>query len=75
MIGKPVNLEISLTLEFLPLEQARRMILAHPEDRLFFGSDSPWGNPVETLRLLRELDLPAPLLQKILSENAATLFR
>jgi predicted TIM-barrel fold metal-dependent hydrolase len=75
LIGKPVNLEISLTLEFLPLDQVRRMILAHPADRLFFGSDSPWGNPAEPLRVLRELDLPAPLLQKILSENATALFR
>jgi predicted TIM-barrel fold metal-dependent hydrolase len=75
LIGKPINLEISLTLEFLSPEQVRRMILAHPEDRLFFGTDSPWGNPEEPLRVLRELNLPAPLLQKILSGNAAALFR
>lgn len=75
LIGKPVNLEISLTLEFLSPEQVRRMILSHPADRLYFGSDSPWGNPAEALRLLRDLDLPSPLLQKILSSNAACLFR
>lgn len=73
LIGKPVNLEISLSLEFLPRERARRMILAHSPERLFFGSDSPWGNPVESLRLLRDLDLPAALLDAILSGNALRL--
>jgi len=74
LIGKPVNLEMSLSLEFLPRERARRMILAHPPERLFFGSDSPWGNPADTLRLLREMDLPASLLEAILSGNAMRLF-
>ena len=70
LIGKPVNLEISLTVEFLPPEQVRRMILAHPSDRLFFGSDSPWGDPKAALQLLKTLDLPCDLLRKILSDNA-----
>lgn len=75
LIGKPVNLEISLTLEFLPPEQARRMLLAHPADRLYFGSDSPWGNPAESLRILDGLDLPDSLLRRIKSGNALTLLQ
>lgn len=75
LIGKPVNLEMSLTLEFLPPERVRRMILAHPADYLFFGSDSPWGDPAEGLKLLHGLDLPTPLLEKILSGNATALLR
>jgi predicted TIM-barrel fold metal-dependent hydrolase len=75
LIGKPVNLEISLTLEFLSPKQARRMLLAHPADRLYFGSDSPWGNPAESLRLLGELDLPESLLLQMKSGNALALFR
>ncbi len=73
LIGHRINLELSLTLELIPADQARRMILAHPSDCLFFGSDSPWGNPADTLRLLRGLDLPEPLLRKILCENALAL--
>ena len=73
LIGHRVNLELSLTLELIPADQARCMILAHPADCLYFGSDSPWGNPADTLRLLRGLDLPAPLLRKILCENALAL--
>ena len=74
LIGKPVNLEISLSLEFLPREQARRMLMAHPAERLFFGSDSPWGNQTDALSLLRDLELPPARLEAILSGNATRLF-
>lgn len=74
LIGKPVNLEISLTLEFMPHAQAQRMLLAHPANRLFFGSDSPWGDPGDGLKRLRGLELPGTLLRQILSENATALF-
>lgn len=73
LIGRAVNLEISLTLEFLPPERVRRMILVHPADRIFFGSDSPWGNPKDLLAILRGLDLPEALMARILSGNAAAL--
>lgn len=70
LIGREVNMEISLTLELMESERVRRMILAHPADRIFFGSDSPWGNPCRTLALLRSLDLPQSLLENILFRNA-----
>ena len=73
LIGKPVNMEISLTLEFLPPERVRRMVLAHPADRLFFGSDSPWGTPKDLLALVRGLNLPDPLMARLLSGNALQL--
>jgi len=73
LIGKPVNLEISLALEFLPPERVRRMILAHPAGWLFFGSDSPWGNPKDLLAILLGLNLPESLMGKILNGNAEKL--
>lgn len=73
LLGKPVNLEISLTLEFLSRERARKFLFSHPADHLFFGSDSPWGHPGHLLRIIKGLDLPASLLEKLLHANAARL--
>ncbi len=73
LIGKPVWMEISMSLEMLGAERARRMVLAHPADRVLFGTDSPWTGQKETLALLRELRLGDDLERKILSENAAAL--
>jgi predicted TIM-barrel fold metal-dependent hydrolase len=73
LIGKPLMMEISLALEDLPVEVARRMILAHSPDHLLFGTDSPWGEPSEALRRLLALNLDDGLLQKILWGNAARI--
>lgn len=73
LIGRPISLELSLTLECLPPDRVRRMILAHPAECLFFGSDSPWGDPALALGLLRDLELPADRLGQLLGANAGRL--
>jgi predicted TIM-barrel fold metal-dependent hydrolase len=73
LIGKPLTLEISLTLEYLSSEVVRRMILAHPFDRVLFGTDSPWGDSLEALQRLRALELDDVLFRKISWENAMRL--
>lgn len=73
LIGQPVNLEISLTAEFLSPDRVRRMLLNHPQDRLFFGSDSPWGNPAESLGILANLEFPDCFFEKFLYMNASRL--
>ncbi len=74
LIGQPVNLEISLSAEFLSPDRLRRMLLAHPQDRLFFGSDSPWGNPAESLGILNALNFSSvDFLKKFLGLNASGL--
>ncbi len=74
LIGRPLTLEISLTLEYLPAEVAKRMIWSHPPDRLLFGTDSPWGDQGNAIRRLRALDLDEDLLHKILGGNASGIF-
>jgi predicted TIM-barrel fold metal-dependent hydrolase len=75
LIGKPLMMEISLSLDRLGPDVARRMALAHSPDHLLFGSDSPWGTPSDTLQALRSLNLEDELLGKILGGNAARLLR
>lgn len=74
LIGRPVAMEISLSLERLAREEAREMILAHPESHLMFGTDSPWSDISETLRRLRSLDIPAVRMRRIEGENAVRIF-
>jgi len=73
MIGKPIYMDISLSLEHLSKEQAREMITSHLPDYLLFATDSPWGDQHHALRLLRALHLQPQLEQKILRDNALAL--
>ena len=73
LLGKPITMDISLSLELLGRERARAMLSAHPADRIVFGTDSPWSSQAETLALLRSLDLGAEREQQILGKNAAAL--
>jgi predicted TIM-barrel fold metal-dependent hydrolase len=73
MIGKEIYMEISFSLEFLEKGRARRMILSHPSDYILFGTDSPWTDQGETLKLFKELKLPSQIEEKILYLNAQKL--
>jgi hypothetical protein len=65
--------DISYTLPFLPAERARSLITAFPTDRLLFGSDSPWADQAESIRMLRGLGLGPTLEKAILGGNAEKL--
>lgn len=73
LVGKPILMETSFMIEALPPGVARRMILAHPPDYVLFGTDSPWGDPIEALQRLGDLNLPNELMRKILWENSSCL--
>ena len=73
IIGKPVYIETSFVLETLPREAVREMIMAHPEEYILFGTDSPWTDQSKALGLFKDLDLPSKLEEKILCGNALRL--
>jgi predicted TIM-barrel fold metal-dependent hydrolase len=73
LLGKPIPMEVSLSVELLGRERARAMLSAHPADCILFGSDSPWSSQSETLGLLRSLDLGAEREQRLLGKNAEAL--
>ena len=73
LIGRPIYMEISFALDFLDRESARQMLTSHPPDYLLFGSDSPWADQHGALELLRGLELPPALFNRITRDNAARL--
>jgi predicted TIM-barrel fold metal-dependent hydrolase len=73
LIGRPVYMELSYALDFLDADTARQMIISHPPAYLLFGSDSPWSDQENTLRLLRRLELDPVLFQNIVRDNGKRL--
>ena len=73
LIGRPIFLELSFGATMLPPERFRKMLLAHPAERLLFGSDSPWTDQKRGLEAFRALNLPEALLERILFGNARRL--
>ena len=73
LAGSNVYFDIAFSLEYLPVEMARKIILAHAPDRVLFGSDTPWAAQPNTIRLLKNLDLGREREEKILGGNAERL--
>jgi predicted TIM-barrel fold metal-dependent hydrolase len=73
LLGKPVYMEISMSLEQLGPQRGREFLTAHPAERILFGTDSPWASQAETLRLARALNLDPERERCLLWENAQTL--
>lgn len=73
LIGRPLYLDISYSLQFLDSERARRMVRSHPAGYVLFGSDSPWADQGEVVGLLKGLDLGVALEEAILGGNAGRL--
>lgn len=73
MVGRNIHMEISFSLDFLDLEQARRIIANHPPECVLFGTDSPWTDQAETLKRLKSMSLEPALENRILRENALSM--
>lgn len=75
LVGRPGPLyfDVSSSLEFMDLAQAKRMILKHGTDRVLFGSDFPMHDPGHTLSLFLSLGLSEEDNEKILWKNAQQL--
>jgi len=73
--GARLWIDSAYSLEFLPPEEARSLILSFPADRLLFGSDSPWACQGKSLALVRSLALDPAREKALLGENAKALFR
>lgn len=73
LCGRDVYFDTSSSLQFMPAEDAKRIILKHRSDRLLFGTDYPITTQKEELGRLYSLGLPEDILQKILWKNGARL--
>ena len=73
LLGKPISMEISMSLEQLGPKRGREFLTAHPADRILFGTDSPWTSQAETLGLARALKLGPERERRLLGDNARAL--
>ncbi len=73
LAGRKIYMEISFSLDCMPRETARRIILNHPADHILFGTDSPWADQATAISQLKELNLGEALERQILRENGLSL--
>jgi predicted TIM-barrel fold metal-dependent hydrolase len=71
--GKRIYMEMSYSLDCMPKETARRIIMNHPKDHVLFGSDSPWADQGQAISLLKALELGEERETLILRDNALKL--
>ena len=69
----PIYFDTAFIADFIDKSLARDIIVSHGADKILFGSDCPWENPVHTLDFLNSLDIDPNDLEKICGENAAGL--
>jgi predicted TIM-barrel fold metal-dependent hydrolase len=73
LIGQPIDIDISMTLDHLDPARVRDMLLRHPAEHLLFGSDWPWSRYDAEIPLLESFQLPAGRLEALMGGNAMRL--
>ncbi|MDW7656347.1 MAG: amidohydrolase family protein [Bacillota bacterium] len=73
LAGKPIYFDTAFSCGHIPLPEAKRLIEAHGIDRILFGSDLPWCDPLQELAFIDCLGLTASEKQQVLSGNACRL--
>lgn len=73
--GANLWIDTAYSLQYLPRDEARRLVLSFPADRLLFGSDSPWAPQDTSLAMVHALGLDPARERALLAENARSLFR
>jgi len=73
LIGRPIYMELSFSLQYMTPELAFALLTEHPSEYLLFGTDSPWVGQAETLAQVRALHLPADREAALLGGNALRL--
>lgn len=73
-VGRPIYMDLSFTFGCLPNPEIRDIIEKHGPQYVFFGSDSPWVRPEETLADLRSLGFSPEITAMLEGENARRFF-
>jgi len=73
LLGKPIYMEISFSLECLDADAAKNIISNHPKEYVLFGTDSPWTDQQKAVSLLRGLQLGEEKEGLIFRQNAISL--
>ena len=73
LLGSPVYMDVSYSIEQLGRERVIRFIETHPPEYVLFGTDSPWDEQKRTVEVMCGLGLDEDVLRRIMGENAAEL--
>jgi hypothetical protein len=73
LAGKNLFFETSYTIGDLPDEKILELIRIHGEDKIVFGTDSPWRDQAESVEEIERLAISDELKQKIFRTNAERL--
>jgi len=73
LLGKPIYMENSVSLEYLGPEKIKRMLNNHDPNYLLFGTDSPWDDQKKAVNSIETLISDEDLKKKFFFENAAGL--
>lgn len=68
-----VYLDVSVTADDVSDEQALRIIKAQGADKVLFGSDAPWDNPMDEINMINRLPLSDEERELICYKNAEKL--
>jgi predicted TIM-barrel fold metal-dependent hydrolase len=73
LLGRPIYMDISYSLDFLAPQRARHILLSHPQEYILFGTDSPWAAQASVITQVKELSLGAEREAALFSRNAMAL--
>ncbi|MBR3086905.1 MAG: amidohydrolase family protein [Kiritimatiellae bacterium] len=70
LIGQPIDIEMSMTVGMCEPSLLRDMLMRHPGDRIYFGSDWPWSDHAKILPFLAGCGLPQSRMEALMGGNA-----
>jgi len=73
LLGRDVYFDTSYSIKDLGYQRMTKLIKEHGVSKILFGTDSPWGEQVQEIEMLKALNLSHEELQRILSSNAQEL--
>lgn len=75
LAGKPIYFDTAFCCGRIPFPEACSIIETHGVNRILFGSDLPWSDPVQELDFIRCLRLSESEQLQLLEENAKRLLQ
>lgn len=69
LIGEDIYLDTSCTVQFIGQRNMEKLVLEHGIDKIIFGTDLPWQDPVKEINLLQQLHISPEDKDKIFYKN------
>ena len=73
LCGQDIYFDTSYCARKMPPPWAREIIAAHGPDRILFGTDLPWADPLDEIGFVRQISADETMAENILGNNAVKL--